>query len=723
VALSLALPSAAAAEHVTIVRDSHGEPHVQARSPAGASYGLAHAMMEDQAAWILQTIATATGRSAELLGPACAPSVQACFTRDQSVHLFRVPESAREKFATLRPDSRARLQAFARGINDYVAGHPDDVPAWAFHVSPEDVLAETEYPFVLRQAAEAAGAAEPEAGGGSDELADALADVRAGLRPAASNGFVVAGSRTASGKSLAEGDPHLPFEGASQWYAAQISYPGTSVQGVTFRGYPGIAIGSNGKVAWTYTANNGNQNESDTYVERLAPGDPNSYVFGGGTRPMELRSVAIKVQTAPGSIRTIDVRFRYTVHGPVISDPPAAIDGSRPAPGPSRAVSATVSEFEQVGIATQVWAQSGADSLAEFRRALNQNQLSGYNILAADAKHVFFSSGGRNGILAPGLPLNRALDGTDPTQTWQGILPFDEVPQASDPPSGYYQNSNNSPWYSAPGQIAKGDVPYYLARADSNGPRSRRLTGLLGAARDVTLDDAGRLGLDTFVEISTSLKALLAQAAAGGGPKVAAGNALIQTWDGRAEMNSRAYPLFATWVRGLDERALGFSLNDPPPPTTTFTRAQISEARRAMMRAYDGMVAQYGTIAVRYGDLHTFTWGSLTAPVNGGDFGPLATLRLTNCRGEPGWDSPVYYHPCHVRGGSSFMFHVDLADPNTMPVTRPVSDTDDPADLHYVDNARDYVADRYRLFPITRKAVRREQTARETLRVPRTRPR
>src|SRR5437773_12177415 len=92
VALSLAPPSAAAAEHVTIVRDSHGEPHVQAHSPAGASYGLAHAMMEDQGAWILQTIATATGRSAELLGPACAPSLQACFTRDQSVHLFRVPE-------------------------------------------------------------------------------------------------------------------------------------------------------------------------------------------------------------------------------------------------------------------------------------------------------------------------------------------------------------------------------------------------------------------------------------------------------------------------------------------------------------------------------------------------------------------------------------------------------------------------------------------------------
>lgn len=715
----LAIAAPAAAERVRIVRDSHGEPHIQARSAAGAAYGFGYAQMEDQGTYILGAIAAATGRSAEIIGPDCQPSLQACFTKDQAAHLFRVPETAYDKFAGLPRDTRERLERFAQGLNRYVADHPDQVPGWAFHINPEDVLAYGSYGFVMSQAAGAAGGG----GGGGDGLDRALEDAAAeyGAR-GASNMFALAPSRTASGKSILEGDPHLGFEGANQWYAAQVKYPGTSVAGVTFRGFPGIAIGSNGDVAWSHTANHGNQNESEAYIEQLQPGNPDSYLYGGSYRPMEIRTVPIRVQATAGTVSTVDVRFRYTIHGPVISDPVALVSGSQGAPGGGVARSATVSSYEQVGIATQLFAENDADSLDEFRAALAHNQLSGFNVIAADAEHIFFTPGGRNGILNPGLPLNGALDGTDPYQSWQGILPFDQVPQATDPPSGYYQNANNSPWYTAPDQIKPADVPYYLAGSNGNGPRSRRQTALLDPASNVTLAQAGELAMDNFVEISPSLKSLLAAATPGGGPEVGAANALISAWDGRAEAESTAYPLFTTWVRGLDESALGFKVANPPSPQTAWNAAQITEARQAMVRAHNGMVAQYGTIAVPYGDLHTFTWGDFTAPVNGGDDGAVATVRMTNCKGEAGSQSPDYYHPCHVRGGSSFMFHTDLADGTKMPVTRPVSDTDDPTSPFYTLNARDYVADRYRDFPLTDKAVEEERTSQRRLRVPGTKP-
>lgn len=719
---ALAAAGPAAAERVTIVRDSHGEPHIQAHSAAGAAYGLGRAMMEDQGTYILTALASATGRTAEVIGPACQPSLQACFNNDQAAHLFRVPESAYENFGSLSKDSRERFKRFAQAINDFVEQHPQQVPAWAFHVNPQDVVAYTEYAIVMSQAGAAVGG-----GGGGDSdstaldraFADAAGEYGGG---GASNGFVLAGSKTASGKSIVEGDPHLPFEGATQWYAAQVKYPGTSVEGITFRGFPGIVIGSNGKVAWTHTANGGNQHDSNIYIEQLQPGNRDSYLYGGSYRPMEVTTVPIKVQTAPGTVNTVNVRFRYTIHGPVVSDPLAAVNGSQATPGAGTARSATVSAFEQVGAAAQAWAENDADNLTEFRDALGHNQISGYNTLAADADHIYFTSGGRNGILAPGLPLSGPLDGTDPNQTWQGILPFDQVPQATDPPSGYYQNANNSPWYSAPGQIVKSEVPYYLAKSDGNGNRSQRQAALLDPATNVTLDQAGAIAMDSFVGISPSLQSLLAAAAAGANAKVVAGNDLIAAWDGHAEINNTAYPLFATWIRGLNETALGFKVANPPPPSTAWTPAQITEARQAMVRAYDGMTAQYGAIAVRYGDLHTFTWGDFTGAVNGGDDGPLATLRMSNCKNQPGSNSPDYYYPCAVRGGSSYMFQTDLANGNLMRVVRPVSDSDDPASRFYTANARDYVADRYRDFPITDKAVEKERTSRKRLRVPGTKP-
>ena len=226
--------------------------------------------------------------------------------------------------------------------------------------------------------------------------------------------------------------------------------------------------------------------------------------------------------------------------------------------------------------------------------------------------------------------------------------------------------------------------------------------------------------MDTFMEFAPSLRALLDQAAVGGDAKVQQAAALIDDWpaagDLEATKGATAYPLFATWKRGLNERVLGFSANNPPPPTTTFSAAQKTEARRAMDVAYDGMMAQYGTIAIASAFLHTFSWGSFTAPVTGGDTG-LETVRLTNCKGVAGSESPVYYHPCPVKGGSSNIFDVDL-ESGRFTVSRPVSDTDDPSSPFYTLNARDYTADRYRAFPITDAEIAADATSTQTLTVP-----
>lgn len=718
-ALLVAAPSAVEAkgrgklaEHVTITRDSHGEPHIAGDSAQATLYGFGYAQMQDQATFVLSNIATSTGRSAELLGPECLPS---CLVADQLTHLFRVPESAEKRFDDLPAESRSRYEAFADGINAYIDRNPDQVPSWAAHVSPEEILASVEYRFVLTQAADAAGVADADGSSDTDSVARAAAGPNA-IDLGASNAFALDGSKTASGKPVLEGNPHLPFDGTSRWYVAQLKYPGTRVEGATFRGLPGIALGSNGHVAWSNTANHGTQNETDTYIETLNPTNPDQYLYGGSLRDMEIDRIELKAQTAPGVVQTIPVTLRYTVHGPVISDPRVTLSGQA-APSGAVALSATVSQFEQVGLGTQLWKVTESRSLGQFRKALGRNQLSGFNVVAADRSDVFYVGGSRSGILNPGLDPNAPLDGSNPYTAWQGILPFASLPQATDPPSGYYQNANNAPWFTAPDQISQSAQPYYLQGGDDT-PRSRRQVDLLGPASGFTLADAERVGLDAFVEVSPSLKSLLAQTAArpGADPRVVVANAIIAPWDGNAVVSSNAVPLFATWIRGLQRSGLGFSPTDPPPPTTSFSNGAKNEASRAMIVAYQGMVDHYGTAAVDYGRLHAYSYGSVSAPLNGGDVN-IETLRLGTCKGLPGASSPVYYHACIAKGGSGFMFNVDMAT-GKFTLMRPVSDSDDPANPHYSDNAADYVADRYHELPLTGRAIDAERTSRQVLRVP-----
>src|SRR5438128_6005603 len=60
-----------------------------------------------------------------------------------------------------------------------------------------------------------------------------------------SNNWVVAGSRTRSGKPLLANDPHMAMRAPGIWYALRIELGDRFVQGVALPGVPGIVIGQN----------------------------------------------------------------------------------------------------------------------------------------------------------------------------------------------------------------------------------------------------------------------------------------------------------------------------------------------------------------------------------------------------------------------------------------------------------------------------------------------
>ncbi len=105
---------------------------------------------------------------------------------------------------------------------------------------------------------------------------------------AASNNWVVAGRRTATGKPLLANDPHLQISVPSLWYMAHLAAPGVRVAGVSLPGAPGIVIGHNERIAWGLT--NLGPDVQDVYLEKF-DAKKSAYVYDaygtarGGSAP------------------------------------------------------------------------------------------------------------------------------------------------------------------------------------------------------------------------------------------------------------------------------------------------------------------------------------------------------------------------------------------------------------------------------------------------------
>ncbi len=119
----------------------------------------------------------------------------------------------------------------------------------------------------------------------SPELKKTAANLAAVAPPplpegAGSNNWVVAGSRSASGKPLLANDPHLGLNVPSLWYFAELSIPGHHVIGATLPGVPMVILGRNERIAWGFT--NTGPDVQDLYLEKIDGADPTHYATPDG---------------------------------------------------------------------------------------------------------------------------------------------------------------------------------------------------------------------------------------------------------------------------------------------------------------------------------------------------------------------------------------------------------------------------------------------------------
>jgi penicillin G amidase len=549
---------------VTIARDADGVPLITAENDEDAAFGLGFVHAQDRLFQMEMMRREGAGRLAEIFGEKALPI-------DRQMRVLGLYRAAEEELPLLAAPVRRQLDAYAAGVNAYLAARggalppeflllrfaperwrPADSLIWGKLMDLElagDYRGELErarllstlspaeldflYPQYPKDAPTTLAALAPLYRRLPLDRLHAALPPRSLLGPVyESNNWVVDGAHSESGKPLVANDPHLGFGAPGVWYLARLKTPGHEIAGATVPGLPFVVVGHNNHIAWGFT--NTASDVEDLFVEKLDPADPHRYLTPDGSRPFATRQETIDVRGAAPVALTV----RMTRHGPVLSD---ALPAGVAKPG---YVLALATPFLTFGdrTAEALWKIDRAENWQEFRDAMR-------DWVAPQQNIVFGDDSGTIGFIAPGrVPIRKAGDGWLPMPgwtgeyDWQGFIPFDRLPQATNPPSGHFVSANN--------KIVPDSYPYFLSRAWDLPDRAERITALLARTPRQSPRSSAAIQADTLSLAARRLVPLMTRIA----PADATARAAIgrlRRWDFRMDADKVAPLVFTAWLRAF----------------------------------------------------------------------------------------------------------------------------------------------------------------------------
>ena len=348
-----------------------------------------------------------------------------------------------------------------------------------------------------------------------------------GLR--GSNSWALAGSRTADGHPLIANDPHLALTAPSTWYLNSLTAAdGYSAVGVSIPGVPGIVIGLNRNVAWTFT--NAAADDSDFSAEALGLARRMYRTEGGGWEPLGERVEHIQVR---GAGEPYVHSVRSTPRGPLITDL---------RPGGGVALSMAWTGFEPYG-ATALYGMGRASSADELDAAARDFALPHQNLVFASTDgDIGFRLVGRLPVREPGA-LGPTLSSPPKSAGFArggwttGYWPADSLPRLKNPDSGYLVSANNLQSAEAAGRI---NTRYYLPY------RAKRIDDLVRDATGWTVEEMRLLQLDSHSLLAAEFRPRAVAAARRAGEERLA--QILADWDLRTETDAQGPAPFFAWL-------------------------------------------------------------------------------------------------------------------------------------------------------------------------------
>jgi penicillin amidase len=353
-----------------------------------------------------------------------------------------------------------------------------------------------------------------------------------------SNNWVIAGSHTASGKPLLSNDMHLGLSEPDIWYMADLKAagshgaPGYHAAGVTLPGMPCVIAGHNEHVAWGFTALYADV--QDLYIEKL---DGKGHYEGNDEKwhPLTIDHEIIKVRG--GKDVTLDVQL--TDHGPLLN--PIFTKEMRP-------IALKWTLYDPTLNSLPLYQLNVASNWKVFSAALTTWSWPTQNVVYSDDQgHIAYHAIGKVPIRGGGVGLlNVPLphDTNDTRSAWGysaclGVcpiyIPFDAMPNAVDPPSGFLATANS--------RVTTEKAPFPLTAEWDDPYRAERIYKLLDGRDHLTPADLLAVQTDVYSEVDQELAHRFAYAiehTPGVDDRLRQAAALMRSWDGRLTTDSAA---------------------------------------------------------------------------------------------------------------------------------------------------------------------------------------
>jgi len=283
-----------------------------------------------------------------------------------------------------------------------------------------------------------------------------------------SNNWVLAGSKTKSGKPILCNDPHLGLTLPSIWFEMQIHTPEYNSYGVSFPGIPGIVIGFNDSVAFGFT--NAGRDVKDYYQIQFKDDSKKEYWFSNQWKKSNQRIELIKVKNKT----TVQDTVAYTIFGPVLYDKSFKTDLTKDQAYALRWVSHDSSNILKMWLLL-----NRAKNYNDYLEAIGYFNVPGQNM-------IFASKSGDIALWQQAnFPLRWkdqglfVMPGTDSSYMWKGYIPQDQNPHSVNPTQGYLSSANQRPADSTYPYFIPGSYEVYRAITIN-----RKLEGMFNATAE-----------------------------------------------------------------------------------------------------------------------------------------------------------------------------------------------------------------------------------------------
>lgn len=613
-----ALPSGdGLAKQAVIRRDTFGIPHILADTEEAAAFAFGYAQAEDHAVTVAQRLLAARGEAAKVFGPGALDG-------DLAMAQFDNLAEAARGLEKVSPLYRRMLAAYAAGVNRYVQQHRAALPDWIPSFTAADVLASSRAtavnalagPSIPRQLR--AKYERVPAPGGEEEWIDAPG----------SNALALAGSRTATGKPILLGNPHLSWP--SLYWEAHVRVPGRiDFFGSTLVGIPVLRAGFNDRLGFVTT--NNAPDLDDIFALDVDPAVPDHYLFDGRSQALESRTVSVVVRNPDGTARTETRTFWYSAIGPIVHRTP------------TRAFAVKSTRLEAYRYYEGFYVMSKARTLDQWRAALRLNLVPTSNFTYADADgNILYQWNAQSPVRRDGTDYRLDVPARGLADVWTRLHAVDDYPRLLNPPGGYIQNANNPPRFvSARDPIDMTRYPASFERG-ALALRPQLALDLLEARPSFGVDDVIALKYNTRLLLAERVKGAIVAAvrAAADAPQEARDGAdVLDAWDGRAAADSRGCALFHRFWEGYVAAVRTPFATPWEEANPTTTPAGISDPPAAIAQlasAVRTLRAEHGSETVRWGDINRFRIGSLDLPGDGaaGTYGAYRVVRFDEIPGD-----------------------------------------------------------------------------------------